>query len=67
MNDQDLTDLFAGLAMQGMLAARTRMLMAQETAEYAYDIAEAMVQERAVRLTDRGSRPLNLSERQKKV
>ena len=46
MNDQDLTDLFAGLAMQGLLASDTRTPLVRETAEYAYDIAEAMVASR---------------------
>ena len=44
MNDQDLTDLFAGMAIQGMLAADTRTPLVSELAEYAYDIAEAMVE-----------------------
>ena len=55
MNDQDLTDLFAGLAMQGLLACNTRTPLVSEMAEYAYDIAEAMVQERASRITAHGS------------
>lgn len=55
MNDQDLTDLFAGLAMQGLLASDTRTPLVSEMAEYAYDIAEAMVQERASRITAHGS------------
>ena len=61
MNDQDLTDLFAGLAMQGLLAADTRTPLVSELAEYAYDVAEAMVEERTLRLehasriTDHGS------------
>ena len=55
MNDQDLTDLFAGLAMQGLMAADTRTPLVSELAEYAYDVAEAMVEERALRTTDHGS------------
>ena len=55
MNDQDLTDLFAGLALQGLLAADTRTPLVSELAEYAYDVAEAMVEERAIRLKDHGS------------
>jgi hypothetical protein len=50
MNDQDLTDLFAGLAMQGLMAADTRTPLVRELAEYAYDVAEAMVRERTLRL-----------------
>jgi hypothetical protein len=55
MNDQDLTDLFAGMAIQGLLAADTRTPLVSELAEYAYDIAEAMVEERALRTKDQGS------------
>ena len=61
MNDQDLTDLFAAVALQGLLAADTRTPLVSELAEYAYDIAEAMVDERTLRLenasrtTDHGS------------
>jgi len=55
MNDQDLTDLFAGLALQGLMAADTRTPLVSELAEYAYDVAEAMVEERAIRLKDQGS------------
>jgi hypothetical protein len=56
MNDQDLTDLFAGMAIQGLLAADTRTPLVSELAEYAYDIAEAMVEERASRTKDQGPR-----------
>jgi hypothetical protein len=38
MNDEDLTDLFAGLAMMGMLAAGRRNVERE-----AYKIADAMV------------------------
>jgi hypothetical protein len=55
MNDQDLTDLFAGMAIQGLLAADTRTPLVSELAEYAYDIAEAMVEERALRTKGHGS------------
>jgi hypothetical protein len=55
MNDQDLTDLFAGMALQGLMAADTRTPLVSELAEYAYDIAEAMVEERALRTKDHGS------------
>lgn len=55
MNDQDLTDLFAAVALQGLLAADTSTPLVSELAEYAYDIAEAMVEERASRITDHGS------------
>jgi hypothetical protein len=55
MNDQDLTDLFAGMAIQGLLTADTRTPLVSELAEYAYDIAEAMVEERSLRTKDHGS------------
>lgn len=61
MNDQDLTDLFAAVALQGLLSSDTRTHLISELAEYAYDIAEAMVEKRAARLenasriTDHGS------------
>lgn len=50
MNDQDLTDLFAAVALQGLLAADTSTPLVSELAEYAYDIAQAMVDERTLRL-----------------
>jgi len=49
MNDEDLTDFFAALALQGLLNSDTRTPLISELAEYAYDIAEAMVEERAAR------------------
>jgi hypothetical protein len=47
MNDQDLTDLFAGMAMQGLLAKGHDP--SQRVVNFAYDMAELMVQERALR------------------
>ena len=55
MDDQDLTDLFAGMAIQGLLAADTRTPLVSELAEYAYDIAEAMVEQRTLRTKNHGS------------
>jgi hypothetical protein len=43
MNDEDLRDLFAGLAMQGMLADGGGTLIARETAANAYALADAML------------------------
>jgi hypothetical protein len=47
MNDQDLTDLFAGMAMQGLLAKGHDP--SQRVVNFAYDMAELMVQERELR------------------
>jgi hypothetical protein len=48
MNDEDLMDLFAGMAIQGLLAGQYRDVP-QVMARYSYAIAEAMVKEREVR------------------
>lgn len=50
MNDEDLTDLFAGMAMQGMLAARCDE-RDHEIARLSYNLAQAMVEEKRVRKT----------------
>jgi hypothetical protein len=43
MNDEDLRDLFAGLAMQGILAGGGSNLIARETAANCYALADAML------------------------
>jgi hypothetical protein len=48
MNDQDLLTLFAGMALQGLIAAKHEA-SAKSIAMVAYDIAEAMVKEREAR------------------
>lgn len=48
MNDQDLLTLYAGLAMQGMLAARHEV-SPMSIARVAFEIAEAMVKEQKFR------------------
>lgn len=50
MNDEDLTDLFAGLAMQGMIAAGFDE-PDKDLASMSYNLAEAMVQEKRTRKT----------------
>jgi len=43
MDDEDLRDLFAGLAMQGILAGGGSNLIARETAANCYALADAMI------------------------
>jgi hypothetical protein len=47
MNDEDLRDLFAGLAMQGLLAEKGDSLLTSNgekyVAEYCYILADAML------------------------
>lgn len=53
MNDNDLLDKFAGLAMQSIMAENSAQHKHQENdcvAGVAYDLAEAMVEERKRRL-----------------
>lgn len=47
VTDMSLRDMFAGSALQGMLAAAHAGSSAQECAEAAYAIADAMLAERA--------------------
>lgn len=49
MDNEDLIDLFAGLALQGLLANGGSDPIAAYTKD-AYDLAEAMVKEREKRL-----------------
>jgi hypothetical protein len=49
MNNEDLLDLFAGMALQGMIAAQHKY-SPQHMARVAYEIAEAMVKEREIRI-----------------
>ena len=48
MNDEDLRDLFAGLAMQGLLADEGGSLLTNNgekyVAEYCYILADAMIE-----------------------
>ena len=48
MNNDDLLDLFAGLAMQGLLAAHYEV-SPQSMARVSYEVAEAMIREKAIR------------------
>jgi len=48
MNNEDLLDLFAGMALQGLIAANLEGSV-KSLAMVAYDIAEAMVKEREAR------------------
>jgi hypothetical protein len=44
MNDDDLRDLFAGLALMGNLASNTKKIMnSRACAEYCYALADAML------------------------
>ena len=55
MNDEDLQDFFAALAMLGLLAGKeTRKIPHQELALQAYNIAEELQQERNTRTTRHG-------------
>ena len=49
MNNEDLIDLFAGLALQGLLAS-ARGIPADVCAKAAYDLAYAMIKEREKRI-----------------
>lgn len=53
MHDDNLIDLFAGLAMQGMLHAGWAASDAAEIADISYDMAEAMMKERKRRKEQR--------------
>lgn len=56
MDNEDLIDLFAGLALQGLLANDVSVPIAAY-AEDAYDLAEAMVKEKEKRLERKKNRP----------
>jgi len=49
MNKEDLIDLFAALAMQGLLAS-ARGIPAEVCAKAAYDLSYAMIKEREKRI-----------------
>ena len=49
MNNEDLIDLFAGLAMQGLLAS-ARGIPAEVCAKSAYQLAYAMIEEKEKRI-----------------
>lgn len=48
MNDEDLRDLFAGMALQGLLAEKGGSLLASNgekyVSEYCYILADAMIE-----------------------
>lgn len=46
MNDDDLRDLFAGLAMQGILHTASRGYNSARVAELSYELADAMIEAR---------------------
>ena len=48
MNDEDLRDLFAGLALQGMLAETSLKATVEEFANKSYELADAMMKAREV-------------------
>jgi hypothetical protein len=48
MNNDDLLDLYAGLAMQGLLAAN-HAVSPESIARVSFEVAEAMMRERIVR------------------
>lgn len=49
MNNEDLMDLFAGLAMQGYLARGSTIKSNREFVVHAYNLAEAMIKEKEAR------------------
>jgi hypothetical protein len=58
MNDEDLRDLFAGLAMQGIVSRGMPVSSIREHALNAYAVADAMIEarrEKASRITDHDS------------
>ena len=46
MNNEDLIDLFAGMALQGLLAKKMSNIPINIYAKDAYDLAEAMIIEK---------------------
>lgn len=44
MNDEDLRDLFAGLALQGFVSRGVNMEVISRTATNAYALADAMIE-----------------------
>lgn len=44
MNDEDLRDLFAGLAMQGILSKASSGYNRNRVAKMSYELAEAMIE-----------------------
>lgn len=61
MNDEELTDLFAGLAMQGMIAAGFDE-SDKDLARMSYNLAEAMVQEKRKRKIAQTEPDVGISE-----
>jgi hypothetical protein len=56
MDNEDLIDLFAGLALQGLLSVGGNYPVATYVKD-AYDLAEAMVKEKEKRLERKKDRP----------
>lgn len=56
MDNEDLIDLFAGMALQGLLSLGNNFPAAHYAAD-AYDVAEAMIKEREVRIERKKNRP----------
>lgn len=56
MDNEDLLDLFAGMAVQGLLSLGGNFPAANYAAD-AYDVAEAMIKERELRLERKKNRP----------
>ena len=56
MDNEDLIDLFAGMALQGLLRVENNCPI-DTYAKDAYDLAEAMVKEREKRLERKKDRP----------
>ena len=50
MNNEDLIDLFAGMALQGLLAKKMSNIPINIYAKDAYDLAEAMIIEKEKRI-----------------
>ncbi len=50
MNNEDLIDLFAGMALQGLLAKKMANIPINIYAKDAYDLAEAMIIEKEKRI-----------------
>lgn len=50
MNNEDLIDLFAGMALQGLLAEKMANIPINIYAKDAYDLAEAMIIEKEKRI-----------------
>ena len=52
MNDEELRDLFAGLAMQGFVSRGIHMDVINRTAANAYALADAMIEAKYAKAQD---------------